>query len=173
MITVLSDPPHQLIRGNGFFLLASLSLLCLWGCTTPQTRAPESLQLRFTIGANHPVTTFDLMGARPVSFMVEEDGRRCRGSTGFSRFVEDTPVEIVDEHGSIVGRGDLGNGLVEAASPDAKGRRRYQACHFMVSIPLTDSARIYTIRIGGEAFVRREHISTLARTDGQLNYITD
>lgn len=155
------------------WLLSVMVLLLLGGCGGLQKQAPRDLVLRFTVGAKTPVTHFDLMGERPISFTVDEDNRSCQGSAGFSEFVPEAPVEILDERGTLLGLATLGPGRVSLTSPDPEGRNRYEACTFNLTIPLDGRARIYTIRIAGERFVRREHISTLLRSNGAITYFTD
>ncbi|CAK6686679.1 hypothetical protein BBFGKLBO_00062 [Synechococcus sp. CBW1107] len=155
------------------WLLSVTTLLLLSGCGGRQQLAPRELALRFTIGAKTPVTHYDLMGERPISFTVDEETLSCRGNAGFSQFVPEAPVEIRDERGTLIGKAELGPGRVTLTSPDQEGRNRYQACTFEQRIPLNGPARIYSIRISGERFVRREHISTLLRTNGEIRYFTD
>ncbi len=155
------------------WLPSAIAGLLLFGCGGSQQQAPRELALRLTVGAKTPITHFDLMGERPVSFTVDEDKLNCQGSAGFSQFVPKAPVEVLDERGTLLGQAVLGPGRLTMTSPDPEGRNRYEACTFELTIPLDGPARIYTIRIAGERFVRREHISTLLRSDGEITYFTD
>ena len=150
-----------------------LALLPLQGCLGSQRRTPDQLKLGFSIGAKTPITRFDLMADRPVSFQVGNDGRSCWGSAGFSAFVPAALVQILDQDGVEIGKGTLGQGRVGLSSPDPQGHARYDACHYKVQLPLTRDAKIYTIRINNESYVRRVHVSELARLKGVIHYTTD
>jgi len=78
-----------------------------------------------------------------------------------------------DERGTLLGQTVLGRGRVRLTSPDPEGRKRYDACTFEQSIALEGPARIYVIHIAGERFVRREHLSTLLRSNGAISYFTN
>ena len=155
------------------WLPSAMAVLLLCGCPGQRQQAPRDLALRFIVGAKSPVTHFDLMGERPISFTVDEDKLSCQGSSGFSQFVPEAAAEIFDERGALLGQAVLGPGRVTMTTPDQEGRKRYEACTFELTIPLDGPARIYTIRIAGEGFVRREHISTLLRSNGAITYFTD
>ena len=160
-------------RGGSLVGCAAVVVLMgfLAGCGSHQ--APSQLDLHFTVGAKLPVSRFDWLAGRPTSFLVDEQTGTCQGSAGFASFDAQTPISILDQHNHELASGRLGPGQAEVAQPGPSGQPRYQACHFRVNLPLSGPARIYTIRLADERYVRREHLSTLAKAGGRLHYVTD
>ncbi len=103
----------------------------------------------------------------------EANQENCRGGAGFAAFQAVTPVEVQDQSGRVLGDGTLGDGTFEIKGRDPEGETLYTACRFRVAIPLAAEARIYIVRIGGEALVRRLHVSEMHRLKGTVRLTID
>lgn len=161
--------PAPLVCLTGMALL----ILHLPGCSNG---APlERLDLNFTISSKDPVTTQEMerAGGRITSIRLDPDGAHCQGGGGFIGFSAASTVEVLNERGTLLGQGLLGKGTFQRAGSDLEGKPLFGKCHFQASIPLSGPARIYMLRIGGEGFVRRFHISQLQRQKGLITLKVD
>jgi hypothetical protein len=148
-------------------------LLTLAGCSngTPL----ERLHLAFTISSKEPVTVQEMerAGGRLTAIRLAPDRVHCQGGGGFINFATDSPIEVMNEQGRLLGQGGLGPGTLQRAGSDLEDKPLFKRCGFQVSIPLGGPARIYVLRIGGEGFVRRFHISQLRRQKGLIQLKVD
>lgn len=136
---------------------------------------PRRLDLQLTVATKDPLTRQQMQkgDGRYTSIRFDERGRNCRGGAGFAAFQASTPVEVRDQSGRLLGQGTLGDGTFEIKGRDPEGETLYTACRFTVVIPLADGARIYIVRIGGEALVRRLHVSEMHRLKGTVRLRID
>jgi hypothetical protein len=165
----LSRLPRRMMR-TGLVLL----LVGLLGCRSSE---PGLLQLilQFTIATKESLTRQEMERAdgRYTSIRFDQQGNHCRGGGGFSDFQASTPVEVFDQNGRLLGHRTLGAGTLEVDGRDLEGEPLHAACHFKVAIPLAAEGRIYILRIGREALVRRLHVSELRRTKGVVRIEID
>jgi hypothetical protein len=151
-----------------------LLLLGLLGCSGGPP-GPRRLDLQLTVAAKDPLTRQQMQrgDGRYTSIRFAERGQNCRGGAGFAAFQAATPVEVQDQSGRVLGDGTLGDGTFEIKGRDPEGETLYTACRFRVAIPLAAEARIYIVRIGGEALVRRLHVSEMHRLKGTVRLTID
>lgn len=152
----------------------SLLLLGLLGCSGGPP-APRRLDVQLTVATKDSLTRQQMQRAdgRYTAIRFDAQGRGCRGGAGFADFQASTPVEIQDQTGQLLGHGTLGAGSFTIEGHDPEGEPLYTACRFRVAIPLAAEARIYILRIGGEALVRRLHVSEVCRLRGSIKLRID
>lgn len=156
---------------------AVLGLLLVLGTLTGCSNVvgPERIDLRLTIASKVPFTLQEMKRAsgRLTPIAINPDGSHCRGGGGFSGFTAETPIEVNDERGITLGAGRLGQGTLKQTGSDLEGQPVFDTCFFHASIPLKSSARIYVLRIGGEGFVRRFHVSQMRKLQGHVTLKVD
>lgn len=166
---MLRSVPSTLCRA---WLLALL--LPLTACRSADN-GPQRLDLQLTIQSKQPVTRQEMERAEGhfTSIRPAQKGRGCRGGGGFAAYHAETPVDVLDQQGNVLGRSKLGIGSFEAAGHSIDARPLFSACHFQVGIPLAAPARIYVLRLGDEALIKRLHVSQLRRTNGVVKLKMD
>jgi hypothetical protein len=169
---MIRRPSLPLSRGIAAMGLLLLSALAGCGGGSP---APRRLALQLTIAAKEPVTRQQMQrgDGRYTAIRFEGQGSDCRGGAGFAAFQASTPVEVQDQAGRLLAEGALGSGRFQSGGRDPEGEVLYTACDFRVVMPLAAAARIYLIRIGGEALVRRLHVSHLRALNGNVSIRID
>jgi hypothetical protein len=158
---------HMVPRRSGSALLGVLLALgALGGCS--QETGPHTITLILTISVNEPVTLGEMKraGGRLTSITMDPDGTHCQGGGGFAGFRADSPIEIFNERGMLLGKGALGKGALEEKGRDLEGQQLFRACNFLTTLPLVRAAKIYILRISGEGFVRRFHAARLREQKG-------
>lgn len=148
-------------------------LFTLAGCSNGPPL--ERIDLNFTISSKEPVTVQEMerAGGRLTAIRLAPDRVHCQGGGGFINFATDSPIEVMNEQARRLGQGRLGPGTFQRAGSDLEGKPLSKRCGFQASIPLSGPARIYMLRIGGDGFVRRFHISQLRRQKGLIELKVD
>lgn len=143
------------------------------GCST--AAGPRRIDLSLTVASKESLTRPQMERAdgRFVPIRYDADGRHCRGSGGFADFRADTPVEVLDQRGRRLGLATLGPGVFQREGHDPDGEPLHVACRFALTMPLTDQARIYVLRIAGERYVKRFHVSELRGQGGRIHLRMD
>jgi hypothetical protein len=163
----LPQPPSPSLLG---LLLAS----GLAGCS--HAAGLDRLDLQLTIRTMESVTRQEMARAEGRFTSIrptDQDPNHCRGGGGFTAFSPDTAVDVYDQNEYLLGSSTLGMGTFKSKGRDIEGKTLYEGCDFRTKINLTNQARIYILRIGGETFVRRFHVSQLRNTDGLVKLKVD
>ena len=154
-------------------LVTALLMGALVGCDSGP--ALKRINLRLTIASKSPLLHAEMRraGGRLTSIRLDPGGVHCQGGGGFTDFSADSRIEVNDERGVRLGQGWLGPGTLVRNGSDLEGQPLFGKCTFQATIPLSGSARIYVLRIGGEGFVKRFHVSQLRNAKGQIDLKMD